>query len=268
MRQQSSPPGRALLAAGTGSVATLLLGGAASGMVAEASGWASPDRLVAVAVVLVGLGAGVVLSTGCWLLAVAALAPRLRPALWCGRLGARLVPGALRRTIGLTVGAGIGVAMLGGIAVAAETDLGWEVTPGRSVSEARAPLDAPALPEPSGAPAEPEATDPPAEPDESAGPMPLEGQPAPAQRASGAQPEPPASVPGAPTTEQEPVVTVLPGDSLWRIAARDLGEASDAQIAAAWPRWYAANRAVIGPDPDLIHPGQVLTRPDAIEGAQ
>lgn len=27
------------------------------------------------------------------------------------------------------------------------------------------------------------------------------------------------------------------------------------------PAWLAANRAVIGPDPDVLHPGQVLTVP-------
>lgn len=58
------------------------------------------------------------------------------------------------------------------------------------------------------------------------------------------------------------VVTVAPGDSLWRIAARHLGPgANETQIAAEWPRWFEANRAVIGGDPDLIHPGQRLTPP-------
>lgn len=57
-------------------------------------------------------------------------------------------------------------------------------------------------------------------------------------------------------------VTVVRGDSLWAIAARHLGPAAtDAQIAAEWPRWYAANRGVIGTNPDLILVGQVLTRP-------
>lgn len=57
-------------------------------------------------------------------------------------------------------------------------------------------------------------------------------------------------------------VVVRRGDSLWRIAARQLGpRATDAQIAAAWPRWYAANRAVVGPDPDLLLPGQHLLPP-------
>jgi Domain of unknown function (DUF1906)/LysM domain len=45
--------------------------------------------------------------------------------------------------------------------------------------------------------------------------------------------------------------TVEPGDTLASIAER-LG------IAGGWQALYALNRAVIGPDPDLISPGQVL----------
>jgi nucleoid-associated protein YgaU len=59
-------------------------------------------------------------------------------------------------------------------------------------------------------------------------------------------------------------VRVRTGDSLWLLAARRLGPDADArQIGAEWPRWYGANRAVIGPDPDLIIPGQVLHAPAA-----
>jgi hypothetical protein len=55
---------------------------------------------------------------------------------------------------------------------------------------------------------------------------------------------------------------VRPGDTLWQIAARHLGPAAtDARIAADWPRWYAANRSVIGDDPGLITPGTVLHAP-------
>jgi hypothetical protein len=55
---------------------------------------------------------------------------------------------------------------------------------------------------------------------------------------------------------------VRPGDSLWSLAAAELGPtAGDAAVATRWPQWYAANRAVIGPDPDLILPGQVLRIP-------
>jgi nucleoid-associated protein YgaU len=66
-------------------------------------------------------------------------------------------------------------------------------------------------------------------------------------------------------------VRVRPGDSLWLITAHRLGPAADpTTIAATWPRWYAANRAVIGPDPNLILPGQELTSPDGppVDGAR
>jgi nucleoid-associated protein YgaU len=83
-----------------------------------------------------------------------------------------------------------------------------------------------------------------------------------------ADPGPPAvpvldRVPG--TVSAEPAaatVVVRPGDSLWRIAAAHLPPgAGAADVAAAWPAWYAANRATIGADPSLIRPGQVLTAP-------
>ena len=57
-------------------------------------------------------------------------------------------------------------------------------------------------------------------------------------------------------------VVVRRGDSLWSLAARHLGpDASDAEIAQAWPAWFETNRAVIGDDPDLLRPGQVLRPP-------
>lgn len=62
--------------------------------------------------------------------------------------------------------------------------------------------------------------------------------------------------------DQVRTVTVHRGDTLWGIAAAHLGpHASEADIAREWPRWYAANRAVIGDDPDLILAGQVLVIP-------
>jgi nucleoid-associated protein YgaU len=67
-------------------------------------------------------------------------------------------------------------------------------------------------------------------------------------------------------TAMDARVTVRRGDSLWSIAARHLGPgASDAEIALAWPRWYAANRRVIGADPDRLAPGQQLCPPPAGE---
>lgn len=93
----------------------------------------------------------------------------------------------------------------------------------------------------------------------------------------------PGWVPTSPTVRRQPDPTVLlgpgatsrpapreirhvvtRGESLWSIAAAHLpSSASDREIAHAWPRWYAVNKDVIGPDPDLILPGQVLRAPEA-----
>ncbi|HYH76978.1 MAG TPA: LysM domain-containing protein [Arthrobacter sp.] len=59
-------------------------------------------------------------------------------------------------------------------------------------------------------------------------------------------------------------ITVLAGDTLWDIAARHLGPAaSDVDVALHWPRWYQANKAKIGENPDVLLPGQVLKPPAA-----
>jgi nucleoid-associated protein YgaU len=76
----------------------------------------------------------------------------------------------------------------------------------------------------------------------------------------------PPAEPHLPTRPSDAVV-VRAGDSLWSIAARHLAEERPgrpptyAEIAAAWPRWWQANRAAIGADPNLIRPGQHLTVP-------
>lgn len=72
------------------------------------------------------------------------------------------------------------------------------------------------------------------------------------------------ATPATPTTPSAPsmVVIVRTGDTLWDIAARHLPPGhTDADIARSWPRWYAANRSVIGPDAGQIHPGQRLVAP-------
>ncbi len=57
-------------------------------------------------------------------------------------------------------------------------------------------------------------------------------------------------------------VVVKPGDSLWSLTAAHLGPfATDPEIAAVWPLWHEANRDVIGEDPSLLFPGQVLRIP-------
>ncbi|MDX6316862.1 MAG: hypothetical protein QOD35_262 [Nocardioidaceae bacterium] len=56
--------------------------------------------------------------------------------------------------------------------------------------------------------------------------------------------------------------TVRRGDSLWRIARDELAPgAADSAVCREVAAVYAANRAVIGPDPDLILPGTELTLP-------
>ncbi|NNL46989.1 MAG: LysM peptidoglycan-binding domain-containing protein [Acidimicrobiia bacterium] len=59
---------------------------------------------------------------------------------------------------------------------------------------------------------------------------------------------------------------VVPGDSLWAIACRDLGSSSDEQIDRRWRQIYAENREIIGSNPDLIFPGQKLSIPESTDG--
>jgi nucleoid-associated protein YgaU len=62
-------------------------------------------------------------------------------------------------------------------------------------------------------------------------------------------------------------VVVRAGDCLWSIAQRPLGPAATpAAVASSWPRWWSANRDVIGPDPGLLHPGQLLRAPVRTDG--
>ncbi len=85
---------------------------------------------------------------------------------------------------------------------------------------------------------------------------PAAASPAPATPA--AVPDWPAPAPGA--------HIVLRGECLWSIAEADLrvrtgADPFPAAVAAAVQRWWAANAEVIGDDPDLLLPGQVLTPP-------
>ena len=56
-------------------------------------------------------------------------------------------------------------------------------------------------------------------------------------------------------------VIIEPGDSLWQIARARLPGATDAAVSHAVAATYAANRRSIGPDPDLVRPGQRLVFP-------
>jgi nucleoid-associated protein YgaU len=76
-------------------------------------------------------------------------------------------------------------------------------------------------------------------------------------------PSPPAPV--APTSATPSTYVVQRGDCLWAIAAARLGSRADGSaIDAGWRAIYAANRAAIGDDPNLIHIGLTLTLPPLV----
>lgn len=90
--------------------------------------------------------------------------------------------------------------------------------------------------------------------DDSPGPAPRSAAPDPAPTRRVAQLTPPDT--GS--------VVVRTGDSLWSIAAATLPAGADEQrVDRRWREIYAANRAAIGSDPDVIQPGVRLTLPPA-----
>ncbi|WP_448638583.1 hypothetical protein [Geodermatophilus sp. URMC 63] len=83
-----------------------------------------------------------------------------------------------------------------------------------------------------------------------------QGGPSPAQPGGTAE-----QSPTAPTAQPARHVVQV-GESLWTITAQLLGdEVSAQQVLDRWPEVYAANRDLIGPDPDLLRPGQELVLP-------
>lgn len=76
------------------------------------------------------------------------------------------------------------------------------------------------------------------------------------------------------TTSRAPVdrhrrVVVQPGDSLWDLAADRLPQPTDERaVAAAVAAMYRVNRDVVGPDPDLLRPGQRLVVPVRLQPDQ
>jgi hypothetical protein len=60
-------------------------------------------------------------------------------------------------------------------------------------------------------------------------------------------------------------VVVRRGDTLWSLTERYLGPgATGAQVNREWPRWVAANRAVLTRGPDHLVPGMRLTPPSSL----
>lgn len=74
----------------------------------------------------------------------------------------------------------------------------------------------------------------------------------------------PVTVGAEPDEGSEPeVVTVVEGDHLWKISARQLGpKAPSEQIAPYWRDVVAVNTPNLrSGDPDLIYPGEVVEMP-------
>jgi nucleoid-associated protein YgaU len=77
---------------------------------------------------------------------------------------------------------------------------------------------------------------------------------------------PPATAVQATDASIAAAYVVAAGDSLWAIARRHLeagvgAPVTSGEVARFWPLIYRANEALIGGDPDLIFPGQVLQLP-------
>jgi len=244
------------------------------------------DGLVEVAVLVIGTAVAAWLSG--WLL-VATSCALLRTAGSRWRAGERLVlrwgPAVVRRMLVVLVGTGLGLgATVTAQAVAPDDlDIGWVTTstatatpsPGASAPDAPSPATsapvtaAPTVPTPSttsppatSAPATTGPGDAPAMGAATAPGAPPGPTSAAAQSGRVAPGDPPSGAVAPSSDPTARTVEVRPGDSLWLIAARHLPPgADDADVAAAWPAWYAANAQLIGADPGLIRPGQTLRVP-------
>lgn len=183
-----------------------------------------------------------------------------RPGALAERLLAGLAPRALRLTAELALGITVTTALAPVAAHAADTGPERPVSDrgSRSLSFVGPRLDWPSPPAPAldwpvsataGTPSEHPAS--PAPPTLPALPTPQTPQTPPTLRTAATHPTP-----------QHSTIVVQPGDCLWNLAARALGgHPSPSRVAAAWPAWWAANRVVIGEDPDLLQPGTRLRPP-------
>jgi hypothetical protein len=184
----------------------------------------------------------------------------------CGRLAAavaaRVTPAALRRVTALLVGASVGTLALpvgaahgspvrattaSAPADPAKAGPGWSVSPPPAI-EGPTPLSPALRPTPTATTRPQPADGPgwrPTRPVRTAAPAPTLLTPTP-----------------RPSRALLEAVTVRRGDCLWSVVSRHLGPgASDAETAREVGRWYAANRRVIGDDPDLVLAGQQLVPP-------
>ncbi len=239
----------ALATAVWAAAAAVLVRVVASDMRAPKTGPRAPEDLLTAAAAVLALTLLGWLALGV-LLEIAALAPGRIGAV-ASRTAARITPGATRRMVGFVLGMG-----LAAVAAPPALAVGRDPGPASRVAGAQAPVGiAPGSAGPAGVGRAPEPGWAPAAPAPGWTPTAPVVRPLPSTDLLTRPPR---------TVATDDAVVVHRGDTLWSIAARRLGAgASDAEIAAEWPRWHAANRHVIGADPDLILPGQRLRAPAA-----
>ncbi|NCT91372.1 LysM peptidoglycan-binding domain-containing protein [Cellulomonas sp. APG4] len=165
------------------------------------------------------------------------------------RAAALLTPVVVRRVLAAGLGAGLGLGLMAP-ATAADVDLGWGATSATDPSEQTEPPPVDAAT--AATPAAPVPGSDVARTADVTGPA---REPTPGTSVELLEP-----VADGPERSGQQDVVVEAGDTLWHIAARSLDDPTTAEIAAAWPRWWDANRDVLD-DPDLIHPGQELRAP-------
>ena len=218
---------------------------------------ADPERA------LLGLVSGVAWLLAAWLFLVTGLSLLATATGATGRLAGRLArvitPIALRRVLEASLGVALAVGPAGA-AVAGPTSAATVGITLNALTPPPAPIVAPAeipipdldrpgavlTPQPSAS-----ATATPFEP-----PAPVSTPEPTAAAPTHSNPGPAVSTPPSTGTKTH---TVLAGDTLWAIAAAELApSASPAEITLGWQRWYAENQTLIGLDPALILPGQLL----------
>ena len=241
----------------------------------QASGPDAPDDLIVVGTAAVGSVLLAWLGLGVMLAALAAAPGALGR--MAGKASARVTPAVMRRAAAVLLGTALATTVTSLAHASAPQPL---PSPHTKSSQAEGPpvpdpafrvttrqlVAAGGAPEPGGS-VPPSTTVTAPDPGFGAGaPTPTPTSPA-ASRPMNSPPTAPGlgplgAAPHTPSSTASGTVTVVRGDTLWAIAARHLGpHASPLQVAREWPRWYAVNRTVIGPNPNLIHVGQVLTVP-------
>ena len=270
---------------------SLLLGGGATLLVAQGlrASWASvtapgPAR-PADGLLLCAAGLSALLTLWLVLGLVLSVLSALPGA--AGRVARRgaghVAPPVVRRLAVLALGAGLAVPLVAATASAgaASTGTARDETSGRPVSSGPLVTEGAAATAPSASwptlTSPPRAAGPASAPSVRPTPVPSPGEapdaawtPSPPDRTRIHDPEGLdllSRTPAAGHVVDEGVV-VRRGDSLWSITGRYLGPSATAdEIAREWPRWHEANRDVIGDDPDLIRPGQVLHPPASSRGS-